>query len=154
MTSLTGNVPAPFLSFVSEVDDLRLWKIDADVAAGTTLYCGAGVQFDAAVGGEVRDIQANATSGFAGILLDEGVAGDEVRLRRRCLLRLSMKEAVAAGDEGTVVHMLAATPSNNPADITATVLNNLPCGKIAAVITAGASGVNDVILLIEADGYR
>jgi hypothetical protein len=147
MTDITEATPVQYENKPDAVIERLI--VDADLAAGTSLYTGALCQSDGTALQEVKNIVASATSDFAGILDSDGKASERVDVVRKGYLVTSMAGTVAAGDEGTAVYAV----DNNPLTITKSSTSNMPIGQINRVITAGTGANNKVVIYFEADGF-
>lgn len=146
MTSITADAPVQFEVAAGEITER--WTIDAGLSG--SLYAGQIAQLDGSVAGQIKDVVGSATSDFAGILLQGGVALDVVELRRKGIMIATVSDLVSAGDEGVLVYAI----DNNPHALTKTTTVNMPIGTIARVITAGTGVANGVAIAFEADGLQ
>ena len=122
------------------------------VATGETLVVGQYVQRGTNPG-EIRDLQDDATTGFAGYMFGHAKPGEQARVYRRRRIITPINSTVAVTHEGSTVYAdTSGTASNNPADTTLTSTSNLPVGELVRVLAAGAAGANSCVLEIRADG--
>lgn len=149
MTNLAEDTPQQWESYAGE-HNARL-----TIAAGQgTIYVGQILAYHATNPEEVITPTDLLADRFAGIAMDGGIAGDVISVRQVGLLGpLVVAGTFAAGTEGDEAFgEMSATADNNPALITETTLNNLPLGKIARVVLAGAGAT--VVIKVGADGFR
>ena len=145
MVSLTTDIP-------NEWEEGERHDVKLIVAAGQTILAGQLLIYGANPQEVTQPVDLGAID-FAGVALEGGVGGDRINVRQRGLLVTDFAGTFAALSEGTAAFgEMSATASNNPKDISETLTDNLPIGKVNRIITAGAAG--KAVFLIEADGFR
>lgn len=143
MADLTKDTP--IRRGVSNLEVIEKLTAEGETFVGATLVEGT------AACGVVE--HAAETTGFAGLALGHAdESGEDIDVLRVGLVVTSLNATVAQSNVGDTVY--APASSDNPADWNLTSASNMPVGKIVTVKTAGAAGVNEVLVLIQADGYR
>lgn len=133
--ALTGQKPRDFITPFPESEGVY------DVAASTTIYEGALVTVD----GSGNLVNLTGTTGFIGVAMHTvdnstgAAAAKTIRVKTRGCIEVTIGDTIAKTDlNGTI-----EASDNDTFRLAASITGN-PVGKIAAIVTTGASGTNRV----------
>jgi len=144
MAALAADAPQTYAAFMAEHDE-PLLLVDTIVYTGSLL-----VNHATTVDASKR--KASETAGFTGIALGPGLTGEVQTVRVQGFWIGSLNVTIAAADRGAIVYSPAAT--DNPVDSTTVITGAMPWGRIHRVLTAGAAGVNRVVVYFQCDSMR